>query len=159
MKKLLDSIKGVTLQDITNMILIAGVFVALWQLKYSTTIDSARLMIDFNNQLRNCEHNYCKILNAIDNDLPLLKPKGEFNDIDIDNFLVEWELLNQLREKRLISDDMSYDAFSYEVERTWRNKEIQNYIAQNRQKDKDPSLYVGVQELAQYYSKFDKIGK
>lgn len=116
-------------QHITNIVLIIGVIIALVQLNTSKNIESAKLMIDFNNQLRNNQNNYKNIIASIYAEAPLIKPKGKYTEIDIDSFLLEWELLNQLRENRLISEDMAYDAFSYDVVSTWHNKEIKQYVA------------------------------
>ena len=157
MKRLLAFIKTMKLQDITNIILILGVIIALFQLNTNKNIESAKLMIEFNNQLRNSQFNYAKYLFAVDNNLPMLKPKGSFTNIQLDNFLVEWELLNLMRERNLIDDKMAYNAFAYEVEATWCNKDIQKFIMDSRKTDDSPDLYGGFEELAKYYLKKDKL--
>jgi len=156
MKKILNLLKKISLQDLANIVLICGVILALIQFRHSSKIESAKLMIDFNDQLRNNQNNYTEFLDAVDNGKPLMKPKGKFSDVQIDNFLVEWELLNEMRENKLISEEMLSDAFSYEVEATWCNKDIQKFITAARKEDNSPDLYVGVEELANYFLKQDK---
>jgi hypothetical protein len=154
---IVNGLKRITLQNLCNLTTICGVVIALLQFHYYTQIESAKLMIEFNNQLRNGQSNYSDFLEAVDNDNPILKTSGgKFSDIQIDNFLVEWELLEQMREKHLISEDMLYDAFSYEVEATWNHKDIQTFIRDARKQDNSPDLYSGFQDLAQHFTAEDK---
>jgi hypothetical protein len=156
MKKIFNAaIKS--LPHLTNLTVICGVVLALIQFNHSGKIESAKLMLDFNNQLRNNQNNYTDFLDAVISDRPIVKPKGKFSDIQIDNFLVEWELLNQMRENKLISEDMSYDAFAYEVEATWCNKDINKFINDGRKENNSPDLYGGFEELANHYLKKDKM--
>lgn len=76
--------------------------------------------------------------------------------MELIHFYLEWELLNQLREYKLISEDMAYDAFSYDVEATWQNKEIKQYIAAARKDNNDPDLYGGFTDLTSHYLAEDK---
>jgi len=155
MKSKIKSLNWEKLQKILTVIamLIGGGF-ALYQFHVSNQIESARLMIDFNNQLRNGEHSYSKLIAAIGNNKPIIEPNGEYTEIDIDNYLVMWELLNNIYENRLITEDMLYDAFSYDIEKTYCNKEIQQYISRTRKEGED--LYMGFRDLANNILKADK---
>src|ERR1035437_8640759 len=136
MNKVFLMIKKIKFLDVASVVVIAGVIFSVLQLKHSAEIESARLILDFNNQLRTNGNNYSKILYAIDNNLPLLQPNGEFSSLDIYSFLLEWELLDQLFRRKLIQEDMAYQAFYNDVAKTWGNVEIQEFIKEARNGDK-----------------------
>ncbi len=72
-------------------------------------------MLEFNNELRNTNPSYSDLIAAIAQKKPLFKGPGAFTDERIDNYLMMWELLGRLTDNHLISDEMAYDAFSYDV--------------------------------------------
>jgi len=102
-------------------------------------------MLDFNKDLSSEKNS--EITAAIENNAPLFrKNKGSFTSTDIDNYLGIYELINNVHEAHLITDDMLYNAFSYDFIKTYQNKEIADYL--NEARKDDPLIFVGSEGLA-----------
>ncbi|HXX38466.1 MAG TPA: hypothetical protein VEP50_10025 [bacterium] len=50
-----------------------------------------------------------------------------------------------LQQQGIVSTNMTYDMFSYYIERTWENEEIQAYIRDEHAED--PTIYSGARRL------------
>jgi hypothetical protein len=82
-----------------------------------------------------------------------LKQKGgAFSDADLDDYLVMFELLDNAYKHHLITQDMVYDAFSYDLEKAYENKEIQEFIKSVGQQEHEVSDYEGFEALAKEMS-------
>lgn len=133
------------LQAIAAIAIIAGVIFTAIQIRDLRNNQSAQLMLEFDREL-NSNIN-ASIITAIENNLPILKENGgEFTETDIDHYLGIYELLNNISEVGIISDDMLYNAFSYWVVTTYQNKEIQDYLSKIREEDE--SFFLGFEILA-----------
>lgn len=152
-------IKNVTdvFQIIANIVVIIGVIVGVITLIHTDRINSGQLMVEFNNELRNSPQTaYPKLIAAVSDDEPLLVGKNpHFTSDDIDSYLVMWETLDNLYQHKLISEDMVYDTFSYDIEAAYCNLEIRSYIKQQRAENPEAFLYVGFEELALRMMKLD----
>ncbi|MDD5251463.1 MAG: hypothetical protein PHT12_02410 [Patescibacteria group bacterium] len=125
----------------------AGVVFAGVQLNHVRLMQSAQLMLSFNEDL-NSEKN-SKIIYAVEEGLPVFQENGgQFNANDVDKYLSVYELLNNARDAGLITDDMMYNAFSFSLMKTHQNKEIEDYIIQQRMKYGEPLLFDGYERLA-----------
>ncbi len=114
--------------------IIGGVIFAMIQIRDLRNSQSAQLMLEFNKDL-NSDIN-SSLITAIEENQPILKESGgEFTTTDIDRYLGIYELINNVSEAGLISDDMLYNAFSYDIVKTYQNKEIQDYLSKIRQED------------------------
>lgn len=114
--------------------IIGGVIFTVIQIRDLRNSQSAQLMLNFNDEL-NSDIN-ANLITAIEENKPILKENGgDFSTTDIDRYLGIYELLNNVSEVGLISDDMLYNAFSYGIVKTYQNKEIQNYLSKIRQED------------------------
>ena len=134
------------LRIIEVLAIIGGVLFATVQIRDLRNNESARLMLEFNKEL-NSDLN-ANLITAIEENKPILKQSGgEFTTTDIDRYLGAYELLNNVSVAGLISDDMLYNAFAYDVVKTYQNKEIQDYLAKTRQEDN--SFFRGFGALAQ----------
>ena len=126
-------------------IVIAVIFATV-QIRDIRNMQSAQLMLDFNNQLSTDKN--LRLIVAIEEDEPIFKKTGgEFTTADIDQYLGIYELLNNVSEIGLISDDMLYNAFSYDIIKTYQNKEIQDYLSEIRQEDS--YFFLGFEILAE----------
>jgi hypothetical protein len=67
-------------------------------------------------------------------------------DDALGEFFGNYELLNQVYQKGLINDDMSYDAFASDLEKALRDTKARVYLSESLQEDAD--FYSGVFELA-----------
>ena len=114
--------------------IIGGVVFAAMQIRDVRNMQSAQLMLEFDRDLNTSPD--AQIITAIEDGQPLLKSnKGNFTTTDIDKYLSIFELLNNTHEAGLITDDMLYNAFSYDIEKTYKNKEIEDYVAGLRKED------------------------
>jgi len=156
--KITEILKVIKLQNIMHIVTIFGVIFGLVQFKHVKEIESARLIVEFNNQLRNNDHNYSKIIDAIGNNDPLLKPMGKFTEGQIDNYLVEWELINNFYDHSLISQETLYDAFAYDIEKAYCNREIRQYMAKVRRNENNADMYGGFEEISKKFLAIDKEG-
>lgn len=134
---------------IANAIAIFGLFFSVVQIKDIKNNQSDRqtdLMFRYDDKL-NFGTN-AKLFSAIDRNKPILyKNGGKFSEDDLDYFL---GLLNQMYESnqnKLLSDDMIQSNFSYLLEKTYKNKEVQDYLKEIRKEDE--SFFVGFDELAE----------
>jgi hypothetical protein len=125
--------------------IIGGIIFAVIQIRDVRNMQSAQLMLDFNNELSSDINS--EIVTVIEESQPIfIKNGGRFNSTDIDNYLTTYELINNVYEAGLMTGDMLYNAFSYEIVRTYDNKEIQNYLFEIRQEDE--LFFAGFERLA-----------
>ncbi|TRZ64295.1 MAG: hypothetical protein D4Q79_01850 [Spirochaetia bacterium] len=134
------------LRIIEVLAIVGGVVFAAAQIRDLRNNQSAQLMLEFNKEL-NSDLN-ANLITAIEENKPILKQSGgEFTTTDIDRYLGAYELLNNVSVAGLISDDMLYNAFAYDIVKTYQNKEIQDYLSKIRQDDN--SFFRGFEVLAQ----------
>lgn len=151
---------------------IIGVGVAIWQLKEiskqtriqsqalqaTQTIESAKLVLELANKIEGSE--YKKITSAIqehDKKYPLIsRSKGSFRDTEIEEYIGNFEDIGLLVQEKSISADMAYNHFSYDIEKAWCNRDVQQVIAGARKSDKSiiaplDKMYGQFERLAQEY--------
>lgn len=134
------------LRIIEVIAIIGGVIFAGIQIRDLRNDQSAQLMLEFNKEL-NSDLN-ANLITAIEENKPILKDSGGgFSTTDVDRYLGVYELLNTVSVTGLISDDMLYNAFAYDILKTYQNQEIKNYLAKIRQEDS--SFFRGVDALAE----------
>jgi hypothetical protein len=134
------------LRIIEVIAIVSGVIFAVVQIRDLRNDQSAQLMLEFNKEL-NSNLN-ANLITAIEDNKPLLKDNGgEFSTTDIDRYLGVYELLNTVSITGLINDDMLYNAFAYDILKTYNNQEIKNYLTKIRQEDS--SFFRGVDVLAE----------
>ena len=134
------------LRIIEVLAIVGGVIFVAVQIRDLRNNQSAQLMLEFNKEL-NSDLNE-NLITAIEENKPILKQSGgEFTTTDIDRYLGAYELLNNVSVAGLISDDMLYNAFAYDIMKTYQDKEIQDYLSKIRQGDS--SFFRGFGVLAQ----------
>ena len=134
-----------TLRTIEVVAIVGGVIFTGVQIRDLRNDQSAQLMLEFNKEL-NSDLN-ANLITAIEDSKPIFKESGgEFITTDVDRYLGVYELLNTVSITGLISDDMVYNAFAYDILKTYQNQEIKNYLAKIRQEDS--SFFRGVDALA-----------
>ena len=134
------------LRIIEVLAIVGGVIFASVQIRDLRNNQSVQLMLEFNKEL-NGDLN-ANLITTIEENRPILKEGGgKFTTTDIDRYLGTYELLNNVSIAGLISDDMLYNAFAYDIVKTYQNKEIQNYLSKIRQEDN--SFFRGFGALAQ----------
>jgi hypothetical protein len=141
---------------------IIGVVVATQTLKQSQQIASATLILQLRDRLENSR--YLKLANELqehDQNYPLLSRAdggrgGKFRDIEIEEYIGNFEDIGYLVRDDLIVSKMAYDHFSYDVEKAWCNADVQQIVREARKADKsitamtDP-MYGNFQKLAESY--------
>lgn len=125
--------------------IVGGVIFAAIQIRDLRNNQSAQLMLEFNHSLS--EPTNSGLITAIENKNPIFKEAGgNFTTTDIDLYLSIYELLNNVSEAGLITDDMLYNGFAFDVVKTYQNEEIRNYLESLRKEDKN--LFAGFESLA-----------
>jgi hypothetical protein len=125
--------------------IIIGIIFAGIQVKAMRDMQSAQLMLEFNTNLDNGKN--AKIIETIENNGPILKNNGgQFSGPDVDGYLSTYELLSNAWDFGLINDTMLYNAFNYDLVRTYQNKEIQSYLVEIRKEN--PLFFAGFENLA-----------
>jgi len=129
-----------------EVVAIIGVVIfTVIQIKDFRNSQSAQLMLEFNKDL--LSHTNSRLITAIENDMPIFKENGgEFTATDVDQYLTVYELLNNVHESGLITDEMLYNAFAYDVVKTYQNQEIKDYLSFIRQEDE--TFFIGFESLA-----------
>jgi hypothetical protein len=133
------------LRIIEVVAIVAGIIFAAIQIRDLRNNQSAQLMLEFNRSLS--EETNSRLITAIENNNPILKANGgEFTTTDIDHYLTIYELLNNVSEAGLITDEMLYNGFAYDIIRTFKNLEIKNYLSNFRKED--DTFFAGYESLA-----------
>ena len=121
----------------------------LRQDRSNTYQQSAQFMLDFNKQLRG-KDGYQQLIQDISVDSPIFKCHSV---MEIDNYLTLWELLDDVYRNKLIESEGIYTAFSYDIQKTYNNTEIRDFIAQVRKDEHDTTLYSGLEHLAKIFNR------
>ena len=88
-----------------------------------------------------------KIVNAIESNQPILvENHGQFTDAQLDNYLGEFDTIENAYDDGLLSQSDFCDSFSYYIGITNKNSEIQNYIA--TQQKTDAGFFTSLSDLA-----------
>jgi uncharacterized protein (DUF885 family) len=150
------------LTAIQSVAVILGVVVAMQTLKQTQQIASATLTLQLRDRLENSR--YLKLANEIqdhDQNYPLLARAyggrgGKFRDIDIEEYIGNFEDIGYLIDENMIDGEMAYHHFAYDVEKAWCNADVQHIVRAARKADKsvtaaaDP-LYGNLEKLAEAY--------
>jgi|GEM_PF-1508897 len=153
-------------------IAIGGLFYTAIQTKTQVTalndsrkVESAKFVLDASNTLSNGD--YGDILTAIEgtdkphsSSYPILKKSGgNFNSIDIDDYLGLYNDVGVLYQENLVDETMAYDEFSYDVEKAYCNKDVSSEVMRLRQLSNQPdnslSYYKPFEILANRFLQID----
>lgn len=84
---------------------------------------------------------------------PILKKNGgKFNEDDLEEYLDLWEGLNDLYIKDLISKEMFYNSYSYDIGKAHENPEVQAFVKESQREA--PDFYTGFENLAREMKAF-----
>ncbi len=134
-----------TLRIIEVIAIVGGVIFAAVQIRDLRNNQSAQLMLEFNRSLS--EQTNSELITAIENNNPILTANGgKFTTTDVDHYLTIYELLNNVSEAGLITDEMLYNGFAYDIIKTFQNPEIKNYLSNLRKED--DTFFAGYESLA-----------
>jgi hypothetical protein len=140
-------ISGVLVLFQTCALLVSVYFVHV-QLRYlENTKESRSADLIFRFDERLSRDPFLKLRYAIENDKPILKAHGgKFTNDDLEGFLDIFDSLNDVYAKDLISKDMFYNSYSYDIQKTYDNDEVQTHLKEIRKED--PGFYSGFESLA-----------
>jgi hypothetical protein len=155
---------GASLAVIIGVIVaIAGVVVATRTLRQSQGAASATLVLTLRDKLDG--DRFAPITNEIqDNDSahPLTKDHGgKFRDIEVEQYISNFEDVGYLVRESVIAAQMAYDHFSYDVEKAWCNADVQRVVQAARKADRsitaatDP-IYGRFEALAKEYLRTER---
>jgi hypothetical protein len=106
---------------------------------------SADFIFRFNERLD--KGPYPELRLAIDSNKPILKEHGgKFSQDDLEGYLDLWEGLSDVYAKGLISKDMFYNSYSYDIENTYNNPEVQAFVKESQKESTE--FYTGFENLA-----------
>jgi hypothetical protein len=81
-------------------------------------------------------------VNAIDGKKQILREHGgQFSDTRLDNYLGDFDIIDQVYKQGLLAEDEMCRAFSYYVTVTLKNDEVKAYMTAN------PTYFGGIKEL------------
>ena len=131
---------------------VVGLFLGWNELKNLRLNNSAGLVLQIDQMLATPISQ--ELIQAIEKKEPLFKKNdGKFEDWQIDVYIGVYETLYNLYANDLISEDMLYSAFSYNLEKAYANEEVMEYIFE-LQKD-DSQVFLGFLELGEFYSELE----
>ena len=85
---------------------------------------------------------------------------GKFSERLLDDYICTFETLGNLVQDNIITKEMAYNEGGYELEKTWCNQDVQNFIQESRKADKNISgptaFYIGFEQMAKYSLYRDK---
>jgi len=152
--------------------IIIGVFFIGFQIKNQTEtlqvtqkVNSASFVLKISDDLD--KPRYEKIMYAIEDhagNYPIINTKGhkgKFNSHQIEDYIGKFDTIGFLIHENVILETMAYNELGYDVEKTWCNKDVYDYLIKIRQQDKhlsgDQAFYNGFEEFAKYCFFKDKI--
>lgn len=81
-------------------------------------------------------------INAVDGKKQILKRHGgEYSDTRLDNYLGDFDIVDQVYREGLLTEDQMCRTFSYYVAATTKNEEVKKYLADN------PDYFAGIKDL------------
>ncbi len=90
---------------------------------------------------------------SIEDDKPLLKDNGgNFTTKDFDTLLGTYYDINTLRIKGLITDDLLYENFAFDLANVYSNREIMEYLEEIRRED--AGYYSGFDDLQRFFVEY-----
>lgn len=90
-------------------------------------------------------------INAIDGKKQILKEHGgEFGNTQLDNYLGNFDIVDQVYKEGLLTEDEMCRSFSYYVTATTKNEEVKQYMTKN------PDYFDGIKELKAVVDKSKK---
>ncbi|HVS82202.1 MAG TPA: hypothetical protein VHE60_10750 [Pyrinomonadaceae bacterium] len=106
---------------------------------------SADLILKFDERLD--KPPYPKLRSIIESGKPILKIHGgKFSTDDLEGYLGIFDSLNDLYVKNMVSKDLFYNEYSYDIERAYDHPEIQSFLKEIRKAEAD--YYIGFDSLA-----------
>jgi hypothetical protein len=86
----------------------------------------------------------------------LKRPKGggKFSVVQLDQYLSEYETLDDFSQSGLITRRFMYNEFSYDHESAYKNKDVLAEVVKERKEDQDdPSIWQGFFDLGRQFDK------
>lgn len=91
---------------------------------------------------------------------PILKPKGQFTDSDLDEYISNFDNIANLWQDGLVDERMAYNEFAYDAEKAWCNNDIRNYIFESRKADGNytgyKAFYSALENMTKQFLKDDR---
>jgi hypothetical protein len=135
---------------------VRSVWVATQTLEQNQVAASATLVLNLRDKIDGTR--YAAITNEIQNNgsaHPLIKGRGgKFRDIEVEQYISNFEDIGYLVQEGVISPQMAYDHFSYDVEKAWCNADVHRVVEAARKADR--SVTVKIDPL---FGRFESLAK
>lgn len=141
------------IQIFTLLVLIVGVYLTVIQIGDLRKVNSGQIALDITRDIYSKERypNNPEIIKLIEQNKPILvDDKGKFQEQDLDNLLGEWNLIARFNQLSILSDDLVYEQFSFDLVKAYENTEIKSYINRVRKENNDNLFYADFEWLAKW---------
>jgi hypothetical protein len=136
------------------LVAIGGFLVATRTLEQTQGAASATLALNLRDKIDG--NRYTKITNEIQDNgsaHALLKERGgKFRDIDVEEYISNFEDIGYLVREDVIAEQMAYDHFSYDIEKAWCNGDVRRVVEAARKADRSVSA-----KTDPFYGKFEAL--
>ncbi len=117
---------------------------------------SADLILRFDERLD--KQPYPRLRLVIQGGKPILKAHGgRFSEDDLEGYIGTFDSLNDLYKKGIVNKELFYNEYSYDIEKTYDNPEVQSYLREIRKDESD--FFIGFDDLAKRMKAATKAGK
>jgi hypothetical protein len=138
------------------IVAVIGAVVAINTLKETQKAASATLILQLRDTLEGGR--YKTITDAIQNNdsaYPLRQGHhGKFHDIDVEEYVGNFEDIGYLIHEDVILPEMAYDHFSYDIEKAWCNADLRQIVHEARAADRSSTAATDP-----FYGNFEKIAE
>lgn len=91
-----------------------------------------------------------KVRAAIENNKPILREnQGTLTDQDLDDYLGMFEMMDGLRARQILDEQLLNENFCTFIQEAYQNKEVMQYVARVQKDLKSSDIYSGFESLAQ----------
>lgn len=130
--------------------IIGTLMFAIWSYHAESNGRSADFMLRFDDLLDSGKSGLVETQIDEEENLNKISLQGDALDEAIGDYLSNYELLAVAYRNHLISEDMSYDAFSWSLEKALNDPAIRRYLSESKAEESD--LFDGVLELAETWN-------
>lgn len=151
---------GFTFRAIEIVVLVGGLYLTLVQLSDLRKVNSGQIALDITRDIYSDDRypRNPQLIKLIQRGQPILiEGGGTVEEEDLDNLLGEWDLIARFNQLGILSDDLVYQQFSFDIVKAYQNPEIKDYISRIRAKYNDDLMYADFEWLAKWAEKTSNI--
>lgn len=133
---------------VTTLTAIVGVYFGLQSLSESAKANQGNIILTLNRDFF-FDARLLKVRQAIENNESILiQNSGKLTDQDLDDYLGMFEIMDDLKSRKIIDSDLLKNNFCFYIKGAYNNKEIKEYIIDIRKQNNNQDIYNGTEKLA-----------